>query len=104
MAPFVLLFLRGDVSPARRYVMRRLAATVAALGALLVVTAEAAVPERPMAVRQPMVQSVVRIKAGELPVHTQEPVQGARCRERICTPEPVEVEAVRVPDPKQLAG
>jgi hypothetical protein len=85
--------------------MKRLAATVAALGAMVVVvTAEGAVPERPMAVRVPVAQSVEQLRAGELPVHTQEPVQGARCRGKKCTPEPVDVEAIGAPDPRQLPG
>ena len=85
--------------------MKRLAATVAVLGALVVVgTSEGAVPERRMAVRQPVVQSVEQLKAGELPVHTQEPVQGARCRGKKCTPEPIDVEGIGAPDPRQLPG
>jgi hypothetical protein len=75
--------------------MNRLGATLAALAVTLVVTtAEGAVAER-LPVREPAWRSV-GVTGSELPVHTQEPVQGARCREKKCTPEPIDAEATAV--------
>jgi hypothetical protein len=76
--------------------MKHLAATLAALGAMaVVVMAEGAGTERRMARPESTRSSVERLMAADPGVHTQEPVQSARCTEKHCTSEPIEVEVMR---------
>jgi hypothetical protein len=78
--------------------MKRMAAALAALVVIAVVaTAEGAVRERRMGGPEPATPLVERLLVSDPRVHTQEPVQGARCTEDECTPQPIDVEVLGAP-------
>jgi hypothetical protein len=85
--------------------MKQLAVWLAALGAMaaVVVPAEGALAGRRMAMPETRLSSVEGLMANDPRVHTQEPVQGARCAGKECTPEPIDAEVLRGPDRMALA-
>jgi hypothetical protein len=84
--------------------MKQLAVALAALGAMAVVmTAEGAVAGRRMVMPETRLSPTEGLMANDPRVHTQEPVQGARCAGKECTPEPVDAEVLRGPDRMALA-
>jgi len=78
--------------------MKQMAAAMAALVVIAVLTtAEGAVRERWIVVTEPAMPLVERLLVSDPRVHTQEPVQGARCTEDECTPQPIDVEVLGAP-------